>query len=105
MVEVFLIYVESIKSGNKGWVSQKTRNTDKGIKIEIVSEIQPHNPEADMSTVVAYYTRVSAENTKQLIVDEIELKYPGALINIDVQPRQINLKESQKVSQNPWIYQ
>ncbi len=104
MVEVFLIYVESIKSGNKGWVSQKTRKTDKGIKIEIISEIQPHNPEADISTVIAYYTRGAAENIKKLIIDEVELKYPGALINIDVQTRQINLKESQTVAQNTWVY-
>ncbi len=104
MVEVFVIFVESIKSGNKGWVSQKTRKTDKGIKIEIISEIQPHNPEADMSTVVAYFTRGSAEAAKKLILDEVELKYPDALLNINVHTRQINLKESQKVSQNHWIY-
>jgi len=104
MVEVFLIYIESVKSGNNGWVSQKTRKGDKGIKIEIVSEIQPTNKEADMSTVVAYFTRGSAELTKQLIIDEIEIRYPNAVINIDVKPKQITLAESKMVSQNAWIY-
>lgn len=104
MVEVFMIHIESVKNGNNGWVSQKTRKSDKGIKIEIISEIQPHNKEADMSTVVAYYTRGSAEQTKQLIVDEIEFRYPDAIINIEVKTKQITLAESQMVSQNAWTY-
>ncbi len=104
MVDIFLISLESIKSGSKGFLSQKTRKTDKGIKVEYVADIIPTEPQSDITSVVAYFTRGSAEITKQLILDEIELRYPGSVVNVDVVQQEITLKESKLVSQNAWVY-
>ena len=104
MVEVFLIRVEAPDSGRAGFLSQKTKKTDDGIKVEYLSEIQDGNPEADISNVVAYYTRRPAEQTKQLVIDEVEARYPGRNIVVEVKPLQVSLSDSQKISQNPWTY-
>jgi hypothetical protein len=104
MVEVFLIRVEAPDSGKAGYLSQKTRKTDEGIKVEYLSEIQENNPEADISNVVAYYTRRPAENTRQLILDEVEARYPGRAIVVNVEPKQVSLADSQTISQNQWSY-
>ncbi len=104
MVDIFLIMLESIKSGNKGWLSQKTRKTSDGIKLEFVADIISTEPESDITSVVAYFTRGGAEVAKKLVMDEIELRYPGAVVNVDVVQREISIQESKLVSQNTWAY-
>ncbi len=104
MVEVFVIYVESTNTGNKGFLSRQTAKEEDGIRVEYLREIQESNPKADITAAVAYFTRGSAEKTKDLIQSEIILKHPNADVIIEVQPKQISLSESRKLNNCSWTY-
>ena len=104
MVEVFVIYLESVDTGNKGFLSKQTGKTDEGIRVEFLREIQDENPKADICMAVAYFTRGSAIKTKDMIQGEILNKHPQAQVNIEVQPRQISLADSRRLNQSSWTY-
>ena len=104
MVEVFVIYVESVEKGNAGFLSKNTCKKEDGIHVEFLREIQDENPKADIVQAVAYFTRGSAIQTKDLIYSEIMAKHPDATVNIDVQSRQISLADSRRLNQSSWSY-
>jgi hypothetical protein len=104
MVEVFLLHVKATDSGKEGFLSQKTRKTDEGIKVEFVPQLVENNPKADICSVVAYYTRRPAEQTKDLVADEVEARYPSIGFEIEVVTKQISLQESQKMANCTWTY-
>ena len=104
MVEVFVIHIESVDTGNKGFLSKKTRKADEGIHVEYLREIQDENPKADICEAVAFFTRGSAINTKDLVYNEIMNKHPNATVNIEVQSRQISLADSRRLNQSSWSY-
>jgi hypothetical protein len=104
MVEVFVIYIESVKYGTKGFLSKQTCKSTDGIHVEFLSEIQEGNPKADITNAVAYFTRGSAEKTKDLIRSEIVNKAEEGVVNIEVQSKQISLAESRAMNMNPWTY-
>lgn len=104
MVEVFVLHIESVKYGTQGFLSKKTSKTTDGIHVEYLSEIQEGNPKADITNAVAYFTRGSAEKTKDLIRNEIVNKAEEGVVNIEVQSKQISLADSRAMSMNPWTY-
>ena len=104
MVEVFVIYIESVETGNQGYLSVQTGKTDDGIRVEFLREIQDTNPKADITNAVAYFTRGSAIKTKDMILGEILNKHPNATVNSEVQSKQISLADSRRMNNNTWIY-
>jgi len=104
MVEVFVIYIESVEKGNKGYLSRNTCKKDGGINVEFISEIQQGNANSDVSTLVAYFTRGSAIKTKDLIVNEIANFHPNATVVADVKGIQISLADSRTLNNSTWIY-
>ena len=104
MVEVFVIYVESVETGNAGFLSKNTCKTDEGIRVEFLREIQDENPKADICQAVAYFTRWSAIQTKDLVYNEIKNKHPDATVNIEVQSKQISIADSRRLNQSAWTY-
>lgn len=104
MVELFVLKVKSVKSGKGGYMSRKTRKGEDGIVIEFVPDIINTDKAADIFNIVGYYTRGSAEQTAQLILDKTEERYPNAIIEVDVTTHQITLAESRQFSQMSWTY-
>jgi len=104
MVEVFVIYLESVETGNKGFLSIHTGKSDDGIRVEFLREIQETNPKADITNAVAYFTRGSALKTKDMVLGEILNKHPNATVNIEVQSKQISLADSRRMNNNTWVY-
>jgi len=104
MVELFVIKVKSVKSGKGGYMTRQTRKGEDGIIIEFIPNIISDDKAADVLNLIGYYTRGSAEQTAQLIIDKTEERYPNAIIEVDVQAHQISLSESRQFSQLSWTY-
>jgi hypothetical protein len=105
MVEVFVIYIESVETGNKGFLSRQTgKESDGSIRVEFLREIQDTNPKADICMAVAYFTRGSAIKAKDLVLSEIINKHPDATVNAEVQSKQISLADSRRMNNATWVY-
>jgi len=104
MVEVFVIYIESVEKGNEGYLSKNTNKSDGGINVEFVRNIKDEKQKNDISKVVAYFTRGSAIKAKDLIVGEIATFHPNATVNAEVRPIQISLADSRDLNNNTWVY-
>lgn len=104
MVEIFVIHLESVEKGNKGYLSRNTEKRDDGIHVEFIDEIDESNPKSDICIAVAYFTRSSAIKTKDLVLSEIVNKHPNATINIEVISKQISLADSRRLNQCSWTY-
>lgn len=104
MVEIFVVYVESVEKGNEGFLSKKTCKKDGGINVEFLREIQETNPKSDITNVVAYFTRGSALKAKDLVLGEITNFHPNATVNAEVKGIQISLADSRRLNNSTWIY-
>jgi len=104
MVELFVIKVKSVKSGKGGYMTRQTRKGEDGIIIEFIPDIIDNDKAVDVLNVIGYYTRGSAEQTAQLIIDKAEERYPNAILEVDVVTHNITLAESQQFSQMSWSY-